>query len=140
MLSEPRGRMSWLRWSLAYGTFAETKEEAAEALRAIPVDSEPKISQRTLHFDFRAGKVLALAGDHVHAVEHLRRVVDACVGFDEPLLQVRASYFLGVALEARGDREGATAAYRQVIDRWGSAKTSRTAERARARLAALGTR
>jgi serine/threonine protein kinase/tetratricopeptide (TPR) repeat protein len=140
ILTEQRGRMSWLRWSLAYGTFAETKEEAAAALRAIPADSEPKISQRTLHFDFRAGKVLALAGDHVHAVEHLRRVVDACVGFDEPLLQVRASYFLGLALEARGDREGATAAYRQVIDRWGQAKTSRTAERARARLTALGAR
>jgi serine/threonine-protein kinase len=141
VLSQQRGRLSWFRWALVHGAFAETREEAQAALRAIPSDSEPPAAQRSLRFDFAAGKVLSLAGEHIHAVEHLRRVTDACVGFTDPQLRVRAHYHLGLALEARGDREGAKAAYRFVLDRWGAAKPrSITAEKAKTKLAALDMR
>jgi len=141
ILEGQRGRLSWLRWALVHASFAETRDEAQAALRAIPHDKEPPVTQRTLRFDFAAGKVLALAGENVHAVEHLTRVVGACAGLAEPQLQIRAHHYLGLALEARGDREGARAAYRFVVERWGAAKPrSVTAEQSRKRLDALGTR
>jgi serine/threonine protein kinase/tetratricopeptide (TPR) repeat protein len=139
VLGQQRGRLSWLRWALVYGSFAETREEAQAALRAIPSDTEPPVAQRSLRFDFAAGKVLASAGEHVHAVEHLKRVANACTGLWEPQLRMRASFYLGMAYEARGDRAAAIAAYRVVYDKWGNAKPrSVTAEKARQRLSALG--
>ncbi len=141
ILEGQRGRLSWLRWALVHAAFAETREEAQAALRAIPTDKEPPVTQRTLRFDFAAGKVLALAGESVHAVEHLRRVVDACAGLAEPQVHIRAHFYLGLALEARGDRQGAREAYRFVLDRWGGAKPkSVTAEKARRHMEALDAR
>ena len=62
----------------------------------------------------------------------------ALIALGSPIQQTRASYFLGMALEGKGDLEGAKKAYQLVIDRWGAAKPkSRTAEEAKKRLKQL---
>jgi hypothetical protein len=56
----------------------------------------------------------------------------------DPMTWMSAQLELGQALEAKGDRPGARAAYERVLERWGKAKPrSLTAERARARQAGL---
>lgn len=141
VLSQQRARLAWLRWTLIHGSFAETREEAVAARAAMPTISEPPLAQRALRFEFVAGKVLALAGDTTHAIEHLRRVTEACTGLRAPQPHVRAHYFLGLALEGSGDKEGAASAYRFVVNAWGAARPrSITAEKAKARLSALGGR
>lgn len=141
VLSQQRARLAWLRWALVYGSFAETREEAVAAKALMPTISEPPLAQRSLRFDFAAGKVLALSGDTSHAVDHLRRVTDACFGLSEPQLRVRAHYYLGLAMEGSGDKAGAAKAYRFVVTQWGDARPrSVTAEKAKARLSAMGGR
>ncbi len=52
---------------------------------------------------------------------------------------IRASYFLGQALEQKRDTAGACAAYKVVLDRWGNAKPrSVTADKVKERVKALG--
>jgi serine/threonine-protein kinase len=55
-----------------------------------------------------------------------------------PFAHLRGEVLLGRALEAKGDRAGACAAYASVVRRWGGAKPrSVTAEDAAARASAL---
>jgi serine/threonine-protein kinase len=57
----------------------------------------------------------------------------------EPMEHTRGHLYLGEALEAKGDHDGACAAYKVVRDRWGSAKpASSTGQLATRRSAALG--
>ena len=54
---------------------------------------------------------------------------------------MRAHYLLGLALEGSGDKAGAAKAYRFVVSQWGQARPrSVTAEKAKARLSAVGGR
>ena len=63
----------------------------------------------------------------------------SCHALVIPFEHTRASDALGQALEATGDKPGACAAYKVVLDRWGKAKPrSVTADHARARSTALG--
>jgi hypothetical protein len=48
--------------------------------------------------------------------------VKSCYALMAPLVHTRATYHLGQALEASGDREGACAAYASVLARWGKAQ------------------
>ncbi len=138
VLAQQRRRLAWLRWALVHASFAETKEEAQAALQQVPQEQEPPPGQRSLRFDFAVGKVLALAGQHAHALDHLERVTGACLGLWEPQVHIRAHYYLGLALEGRGEMEAAARAYRVVLERWGKARPpSLTAQRAARRLAAL---
>ena len=131
--------MAPFRWAMVYAGFAENLEESKEALDALPQFLPfPPDSRHTPNFDAEVGKAFALGGRYDEAVPLLTNVTRACIGLGSPQLQTRAFYFLGVALEGKGDLEGARVAYQTVVDRWGAAKPrSVTAERARARLAHL---
>ncbi len=64
----------------------------------------------------------------------------ACIALGSPIPQTRSFYFLGMALEGKGDIEGARKAYQTVIERWGGHEgklKSRTVEEAKKRLKVL---
>ena len=126
-------------WGPAYAAPAETADEARAALtelvRFAPLPPPPR--DLTLA-DAASGKVLFLAGRTDESVPYLRRAVATCLAFDEPIAHTRAAAYLGQALEALGDKEGACAAYGLVLARWGNAKPrSTTAATARTRAQVL---
>jgi serine/threonine protein kinase len=127
------------RWAELYASFAETADEAKDALAKLndflPMPPE---SNRSAGFEADVGKTYALASDFKEAVPALKRVTGACIALGAPVAQTRSFYYLGMALETQGDIEGAKAAYQTVVDRWGDAKPrSRTAEDAKKRLKQL---
>ncbi len=132
-------RMAPFRWVMLYAGFSENQDEAKEALDKLPDFLPlPPDARRTATFNADVGKVDALAGKYDEAIPSLRAVTGACIALGEPQLQTRAFYFLGLALEGKGDLEGARKAYQVVVDRWGNAKPrSTTAEAAKARLKQL---
>ncbi len=132
-------RLGPFRWAQLYAGFAETLDEAKDALDKqtdfLPLPPE---SRRTSSFDAELGKTYALAGKNDDALPPLRHVTKACIALGQPILQTRSFYFLGMALEGKGDIDGAKKAYQVVIDRWGNAKPkSVTAEAAKKRLKVL---
>jgi serine/threonine-protein kinase len=137
--AEENRRMAPFRWAMVHAGFAETLEEAREAVDALPAFLPfPPDSRRTPAFDAEVGKTFALAGRFDEAVPLLSSVTRACIALGSPQLQTRAYYFLGMALEGKGDLEGAKRAYQVVVDRWGNAKPrSVTAEKARQRIQQL---
>ena len=137
--NEENRRRAPFNWATVYAGFAENLDEAKEALEVLPQFLPfPPDSRHTPSFDAEVGKAFALAGRYDEAVPLLKAVTRACIGLGSPQLQTRAFYFLGAALEGKGDLEGARLAYQTVVDRWGAAKPrSVTAERARLRLAHL---
>ncbi len=136
---EENRRMAPFRWATVYAGFAETLDEAREAVDALPAYLPfPPDSRHTPAFDAEVGKAFALAGRFDEAVPLLSSVTRACIALGSPQLQTRAFYFLGLALEGKGDLEAAKRAYQVVVDRWGNAKPrSTTAEKARQRIAQL---
>jgi tetratricopeptide (TPR) repeat protein len=139
-------RLAPFRWAQIYAAFAENIEEAREALDKLPDFLPlPPASRHTAIFDAELGKTYALAGKHDEALAPLRAVTGACIALGSPIPQTRSFYFLGMALEGKGDLEGARKAYQTVIDRWGGAHVtgegkalkSRTAEEAKKRLKLL---
>ncbi|HSQ66860.1 MAG TPA: serine/threonine-protein kinase [Polyangiaceae bacterium] len=135
-------RLAAFHWATLYAGFAESIDEAKRALDKLPEFLPmPPDSRRTAVFNADLGKVYALAGGRDNAelaIGPLTAVTQSCIELDSPLLQTRAFYFLGMALENKGDLEGARKAYQVVLDRWGTAKPkSTTLEKARARLKAL---
>jgi len=130
-------RAVWLTWNI-WGGFAETKEEALEAIAKMPKGVPlPVGNRRSLSMDFSVGKVYALAGRPDDALPHLQRVTESCSSLEDAMLVARARYYLGVAWEAKGQKELARAAYERVVAMWPKTK-SRTARLARERIAALG--
>ena len=130
---------SGLTWTYAFAALAETKEEAEEALAALPV-YEP-LSSFTYYVgipDAEIGRTYLLAGQTDAAVRHLTKAVATCSAFRHPFAHTQAALHLGEALESKGDPSGACAAYEKVIARWGHATPrSISAERARTRSKAL---
>jgi len=127
-------------------SYAKTRAEALEALgpggmAAVP----PGIS---VGEGLAGGRLLLLAGRGDEALPRLQRAVRSCsvISGDlilesdlaAPLDHVHAQLLLGQALEARGDRAGACAAYGSVQARWGGAKPrSVTLDAAKGRIKAL---
>jgi serine/threonine-protein kinase len=132
-------RLGPFRWAQLYGGFAESLDEARDALDKLPDFLPlPPDSRRTAAFDTELGKVYALANHNDEALPPLRAVTSACIRLGSPIEQTRSFYFLGMALENKGDLDGARKAYQVVVDRWGNAKPkSRTAEDAKKRLKLL---
>jgi tetratricopeptide (TPR) repeat protein len=132
-------RMGPFRWAQLYAGFAENLDEAREALDKLPDYLPlPPDSRHTAAFDAALGKTYALAGKYDDALPPLRAVTKGCIALGNPILQTRSFYFLGLALEGKGDLAAARTAYQTVVDRWGNAKPkSRTAEEAKKRLKAL---
>lgn len=133
-------RDPWVIWATVHGSFAETREEAAEALAAMPRDDAmPGVGRRSLFLDFAVGKTHALLGRWDDAIPYLRRVVATCTTFDDVMLIAKARLLLAQALEAKGDLAPARSAYERILETWPKAAGSRTRARAEARLAAIPT-
>src|SRR5688572_30824262 len=56
------------------------------------------------------------------ALPYLRAATSHCSALVLPIPWTRASYHLGEVLAAKGDKEEAGAAFKVVLDRWGSAR------------------
>ena len=135
-------RAAWNIWDSAYGGFAETKEEALEAIAKMPMSRDKPVPlpvglRRGVMLDFAVGKVYALAGQPDKALPSLERVSATCSSFDNAILVMRARYYLGLALEEKNDRAGAREAYAKVAPAWPKDTPSRTVKSATQRLAAL---
>jgi eukaryotic-like serine/threonine-protein kinase len=122
--------------ALSFGTHAKTQEEAELALTSLPLiplrlDSDGASLRGNL------GRLLLMAGRSDDALIYLRAAAADCGPLSDAFSAVRAHDWLATALESRGDTAGACAEYGKVLDRWGSAKKSVTADRARARRKAL---
>ena len=130
---------SGLAWTYAFAAPAETREQADEALAALP-GYEP-LSSFVYYVgipDAEIGRTYLLAGKTDTAIRHLTRAVATCTAFRHPFAHTQAALHLGEAFESKGDAVGACTAYAKVIARWGQAKPrSISAERARARSKAL---
>ncbi len=129
-----------LVWWLGYAQGARDPADAREAITARasmpPLTAAPA---RDPSFDTVVGEVYVAAGDPKSALPSLRRATLSCAAADEPFHFVRAFVTLGRASESLGDRDGACAAYAQVLARWGGARPLPiSAESARRRLVALG--
>src|SRR5260221_11942480 len=83
-------RDAWFTWATAQGSFAETREEALEALERVPKHQGEPGTQKGMLVDFSLGKVNALAGRWDEAIPSLERVVSTCQGFDAIMLVTKA--------------------------------------------------
>jgi serine/threonine protein kinase len=136
-----KGAYPGLVWVFAYAATALTAGEAKGAIDALP-RFVPLTSfmqgQTPIEPDAYAGRTYWLAGKPAEAIPYLKRAVDNCTAPLEPAVHMHAALNLGQALEATGDKAGACAAFKVVVDRWGNAKPrSVTAEKARERAKAL---
>lgn len=129
-------RAAWGMWSI-WGGFAETKEEALEAIGRMPQLPLPVGSRRALSLDFGIGKVYALVGRPREALPALLRVTSTCSSLEDALLVARARYYLGLAHEANGDKLEAREAYQKVVAMWPKGTRSRTVRWAEQRLEVL---
>jgi serine/threonine-protein kinase len=125
-------------WLQGYASIVETPEEAADALDNLPRYSPiPSYAPRKL-YQTGIGAAHLMGGRVDEAVKYLEDATRTCHPLRLPFEHTRAFAWLGQAYEAKGDKDRACAAYRAVIDRWGSAKPgSVTAEKARKRISAL---
>jgi tetratricopeptide (TPR) repeat protein len=127
-------------WLNAYGAFLDP-QDLATALPALEKDQAhmDTLFYHTTGNDLGIGRVYLLGGRVDDAVPYLTRAASSCLALREPLAHTQAHYWLGQAHEKKNDTEGACAAYRVVLDRWGHAKPrSVTADLARERAKALG--
>jgi tetratricopeptide (TPR) repeat protein len=99
-------RLGPFLWAHLYAAFAESPEEAKDALDKLPDYLPlPPPSRRTVRFEAWLGKAYALAGKADDAIPSLRTATNACMALEEPIMQTRSFYFLGMALETKGDLE-----------------------------------
>jgi serine/threonine protein kinase/tetratricopeptide (TPR) repeat protein len=125
-------------WIYTFATPAETPADARAALARLgPFEPVPRFKPLSLA-DEAIGRTYLLAGRTDDALAALERATRSCFPLDHPMEHTRAHYALGLAREAKGDVDGACAAYRVVRRRWGGAHPrSITADLAAARVAAL---
>jgi eukaryotic-like serine/threonine-protein kinase len=123
-------------WFPAYVNTIERPEEAAEAIAALaelPKEALPDPLPR--RHNASMGKLYLLAGRAAEAVPLLRPSNQPCTG---PGTGQALTLSLGQALEQTGDKDGACAAYANVLEHWGNGSPrSITAEKARARAQGL---
>jgi serine/threonine-protein kinase len=149
-------------WIHGFADTVETEADAREALSALDggpdggyphaagpdgghphpsgggASALPSFLPRTLSEE-AIGRTLLLAGRADEALPWLDRATRSCAVLEQPMAHTRAHLWLGMAREARHDKEGACSAYRVVLTRWGKAKPrSLTADRAAERTRALG--
>ncbi len=131
---------AWLSWSMAYGAAVATEDEARAAAAAMPKQRSRAVDGgRFQALDLSVGRTYALTGSFAEALVPLRRAASPCNALLDPVPRTWALFYLGMALEGTGDKEGARAAYSKVVERWGKpSPRSVTGEKARKRLLALG--
>jgi class 3 adenylate cyclase/tetratricopeptide (TPR) repeat protein len=138
----PDPRLLVQHWRDAWGEWARTPAQAAAARAAwdrlvaegltVP---PPAVLQPGLALAI--GQMHLHTGDAKAALPLLEHAATSCAGLLEPLRTTRAWLALGQARAALGDVARARAAFQVVLDRWGDASHSVTADAARAGLAAL---
>jgi eukaryotic-like serine/threonine-protein kinase len=131
--------LAWFLWSHRVSV-ARTPEEARRVLEQAPQGSFPymRAGYEMSSAAGDAGRVYVLAGRATDAVPLLRIATRECPSPDSVALRTRSQLYLGMALEATGDSDGARKVYEQVLERWGNAQPrSVTAAQARKRLATV---
>ncbi len=128
------GRYLWL---YGYAEIVDTPAEAAQALAALPAFAPLPRYRPSLDVDAHIGHIYLLAGRVDEAVAYLKAAASQCNTFEDPIAWVHASLWLGQALEAQGQKDGACDAYRSVASRWSGFGRSSSAQLARKRIAAL---
>jgi serine/threonine-protein kinase len=124
-------------WVQAYAVPAETEDDAKTALDALPGFAPvPPFMPQTLALA-DVGRTYLLGGKRDDALPYLKKAAASCMALSRPIGHTRAHLHLGDALAQAGDARGACAAYKVVVDRWGSDKRSVSAKAARAKRAAL---
>ncbi len=118
-------------WFQEYGVTVETRAEAEQALLALPRFAPLPRAHRGTMALAQLGETQFLAGHADDARSLLESGAKVCRSLEEPIAHTRAQLFLALAREQAGDRAGACAAYGVVLERWGAAKSSRTAAMAR---------
>ncbi len=120
-------RVPWQVWLEYDGEPAVTNAEARDALGLVEASEAPHALSPV---NASLGRLLLLAGRPADAAARLERVARDCalLDGDHSLVHVavQATYALGMAHEAMGDRAAACADYRRVIQRWGGAKPRST--------------
>lgn len=126
-------------WYAAYANLVHDAASAREALQKLP-DYEPVGWSGAWTSDLAVvGHMHLLCGNVDEAIQWLEQATHHCRTFSDPIFHVRSYLWLGQARELKGDKSGACAAYKAVLDRWGHAKPkSVTADEARARARLLG--
>jgi serine/threonine-protein kinase len=109
-------------WVNAYAEYAETPEEAREALAALPQFGGIPPFRPLTATNFSIGRTYLLAGKVDEAIPYLTKATRACTPLSYPVPYVRSNLFLGMALAKKGDKTGACAAYAKVLKHWGKAK------------------
>jgi eukaryotic-like serine/threonine-protein kinase len=128
------------RWNAFHLAGLAERTEALAAQAALPeLSPENRANLENIGLSsFYLGRLHLLVGEPARAAAILRRATGGCGELAQPLHHNAARVDLGLALEQTGDRDGACAAYAEVLARWGEAQPrSITAERARARTQAL---
>jgi eukaryotic-like serine/threonine-protein kinase len=125
-------------WIYGYALVADTPDEGAEALAALPPFEPLPAYRPSLLAEADVGHTMLLGGRVDDAIPLLRRAAADCNAFENQFEWIEASLWLGQALETKGDTAGACRAYGQVMARWGKlGKRSVTATAAAARSVAL---
>jgi tetratricopeptide (TPR) repeat protein len=124
-------------WIYGYANTVETPAQAKQALEALPGFGALPVQRPIDIADAQIGRTYLLAGRVDEALPILRRAAGQCAPFENPFAWVRASLWLGQALEAKGQRDEACAAYKSVTTRWKSYSKSVTVKEAAARAHAL---
>jgi predicted Zn-dependent protease len=126
-------------WLHGYAAAVDTPDDAREALAALPgYEPLPPYRRQTL-VDPAVGLTFLLGGRTEEAIAWLTKATRSCFAYYAPVEDTSAHAWLGQALAAKGDKKGACAAYKVVLDRWGKARPrSTTAERAKKQATELG--
>ena len=132
------GKSPGRRWITAYAGAIVTREDALDAVAALPDYLPLPVERvRSASDDEPIGAAFLAAGDAEAALPFIRRAALSCDAAYSPFQHTWANVELGAILESR-DVAGACAAYGVVIARWGNAPQSRSAARARDRWRQLG--
>ena len=124
-------------WVHAYAQYAETPEDGADALAALPTYGEIPPFRPETATNAGIGRTFLLAGDVDRAIPYLRKATRSCFPLDYPFPFVQSQRWLGEALARKGDHEGACSAFGALLARWGAAKRSVTATAVRERMKEL---
>jgi hypothetical protein len=125
-----------LLWIDSYASVAETVDEATAALAILPQYPLTLFAMYRSE-DAYVGRTYLLAGRAREGLAALKKGASNCNVLNDPIDHIRAQLWLGQALEQTGDPQGACAAYKVVLDHWGTKPVSVTADAARERAKAL---
>lgn len=123
-------------WAYGDGMLAANQHDAAEAIVRLPHLTKDHPSASPIA-DFIAGKTQLLARRPAHAELWLKNAIARCDASEYPFEHVRAHEQLGEVYEYLRRPSEACTAYGDVVARWGGAKESVTAKKAKERMTVL---